>query len=76
MHILVGMIFFSRRFGLIIVYLISECCNMASRFVTSQGLRSFSAQAVAKTEHAALTPEPLKVTFYLLLRIQFKNCTL
>jgi len=35
---------------------------MASRFVTSQGLRSFSAQAVAKTEHAALTPEPLKVS--------------
>jgi ubiquinol-cytochrome c reductase core subunit 2 len=35
---------------------------MASRFVTSQSLRSFSAQAVAKTEHVAPLPEPLKVS--------------
>ena len=35
---------------------------MASRFVTSQGLRSFSAQAVAKTERELIKAEPLKVS--------------
>jgi len=35
---------------------------MASRFMSSQGLRSFSAQAVAKTEHVIPAPEPLKVS--------------
>jgi ubiquinol-cytochrome c reductase core subunit 2 len=35
---------------------------MASRFVSSPGLRNFSAQAVAKTEHVVLKPEPLKVS--------------
>eukprot|EP00088_Acartia_fossae_P015819 TRINITY_DN18764_c0_g1_i1.p1 TRINITY_DN18764_c0_g1~~TRINITY_DN18764_c0_g1_i1.p1 ORF type:complete len:442 (+),score=157.97 TRINITY_DN18764_c0_g1_i1:38-1363(+) len=35
---------------------------MASRFVTSQGIRNLSAQAVAKTEHVIPKPEPLKVS--------------